>query len=245
MLMASNCKVPPGRAEQVWELVQGPWDIKRECSHRAAPGVSTKQNQLLTRMKKSRVKRNVGSQLQGKWVCVGAPKATPSCCFPGVSASTLLTTKKSQFHHAGMLEREDRLLTGWCHPLLYSRSLLVAAELSFSCQHLHVFSAASQKSAPWCVWKVSEKEREKSFCLSIKMNNLGKTYHFTTSSKMLSGLWAAHLDMWKRCSFTDSSKLPQSGVLGESRHSQLITLSKNGFDVYKIWGDNQDLVEKD
>lgn len=43
-----------------------------------------------------------------------------------------------------------------------------------SCQRLHVFSAASQKAAPWCVWKVSEKEREKSSFLSIKMNNLGK-----------------------------------------------------------------------
>lgn len=103
MLMASNGEVPPGRAEQVRELVQGPWDIKRECSHRAAPGVrnSTKQNQLLTRMKKSRAKRNVGSQLQGKWVCVGAPKAAPSWCFPGASASTLLTTKN---HNSTMLE---------------------------------------------------------------------------------------------------------------------------------------------
>lgn len=42
-----------------------------------------------------------------------------------------------------------------------------------------------------------------------------------------------------------SSKLPQSGVLGEKSHSQLITGSGNGFDVYKIWGDNQDWVEKD
>lgn len=70
MLLESDGKVSPGRARQVWELVQGPWDIKRECSHRAAPGDkigaerSTKQDRLLTRTQKTKEERNEGSQLK-------------------------------------------------------------------------------------------------------------------------------------------------------------------------------------
>lgn len=50
---------------------ESPWDIKKECSHRAAPGDkigpehSTKQDRLLTWMQKPKEKRNGESQLQG------------------------------------------------------------------------------------------------------------------------------------------------------------------------------------
>lgn len=72
MLLEGDGKVSPGRAQQVREQVQGPRDIKRECSHRAAPGNtigpehSTKQDRLLPWTQKTKEKRNGGSQLQGE-----------------------------------------------------------------------------------------------------------------------------------------------------------------------------------
>ena len=79
MLLESDSKISPGRAQQVWEVVQGPWDIKRECSHRAEPGDkigpehSTKQDQLLTRMQKAKEERKEGSQLRGeKGLCISS-----------------------------------------------------------------------------------------------------------------------------------------------------------------------------
>lgn len=153
MLLESDGKISSGRAEQVWELVRDPWDIKRECSHTAAPGNktgpehSTNQDWLLTWMQKTKGKKKGGGV-----ICRGK---LHGAFFEGLPDLCWLQIIKRLWWN---IWNGRQVINRQCHPLLCSLSLLVAAKLLFSRQRLRVCNASFLTSALRCVWKVSDRE---------------------------------------------------------------------------------------